>query len=276
MRGRGDEPRSPAYHADLTTDYGIRYVWRGRTTSITGQNAALTLRSLATILGAAHPVGSARTAAKQALKIWLGWRAHRSWELHATNRVCRPAKLRDGRPIWEFLRSNPHWDGPGMGATADGIGAVVTSRFLDHLVRREAACVLYTHLGKVRDRFCPFGERTQTAFRRLANMRERGVIQVTTTARLLRYITVRDSVRFRASRFGERVHVEIQSVDDPVRGAYKPSADDVMGLTFAISECRDIKVTLGNGPALDCHVVRAGSRAIASVRWRPLAFPDAV
>ena len=42
MRGNGDVPGSTAYHADLTAAYGIRYVWRGRTTSITGQDASIT------------------------------------------------------------------------------------------------------------------------------------------------------------------------------------------------------------------------------------------
>ena len=38
MRGHGDEPGHPAYHADLSAAHGIRYVWRGRVTSVTGQD----------------------------------------------------------------------------------------------------------------------------------------------------------------------------------------------------------------------------------------------
>ena len=238
MRGSGDVPGSPAYHADLTAAYGIRYVWRGRTTSITGQDTPIRLRSLKSILDPTHPVASTRTAAKQAVKIWLGRLSHTSWEMHAANRVCRPSRLRDGRPVWEFLRSNPHWAGPGIGATADGIASVLTQRFLDQLVQREAVCALYTHLGKVKDPRCPFGERTQAAFRRLAAMHERGAIHVTTTHRLLRYLTVRDSVRFTTSRVAGRTVIVIQSVEDPVSGSYEPSPDDVIGLTFANESLR--------------------------------------
>jgi hypothetical protein len=273
MRGSGDVPGSASYHADLTTAYGIRYVWRGRTTSLTGQDAPVTLRSLKVILDPTHPVGSARTAVKQAVKVWLGRLSHARWELHAANRVCRPSRLRDGRPVWEFLRSNPHWAGSGIGATADGIASVLTQRFLDLLVQREAACVLYTHLGKVKDPYCPFGERTQAAFRRLAAMHERGAIHVTTTHRLLRYLTVRDSVRFAVSRLPGRTAIVIQSVEDPVCGSYDPSPADVIGLTFVMDRCDEAEVSLRSGLPLDCDVIQDGPRTIASVRWPRLALP---
>jgi hypothetical protein len=274
MRGSGDMPGSMAYHADLTAAYGIRYVWRGRTTSITGQDAPLTLQSLKNILDPAHPLSSTRTAAKQAAKIWLGRLSHTSWEMHTANRACRPSRLRDGRPVWEFLRSNPHWAGPGIGATANGVASVLTERFLDQLVQREAVCALYTHLGKVKDPRCPFGESTQAAFRRLAAMHEKRAIHVTTTHRLLRYLTVRDSVRFTTSRIAGRTVIAIQSVEDPVCGAYEPSPDDVIGLTFVMNRCDTVEVSLRHGLSLDCDVIHDGLRTIASVRWRRLTFPD--
>jgi hypothetical protein len=274
MRGSGDVPGSAAYHADLTAAYGIRYVWRGRTTSITGQETPISLRSLASILDPAHPVRSTRTAAKQAVKIWLGRLSHTSWEMHAANRVCRPSRLRDGRPVWEFLRSNPHWAGTGIGATADGIASVLTQPFLDQLVQREAVCALYTHLGKVKDPRCPFGEGTQAAFRRLAATHERGAIHVTTTHRLLRYLTVRDSVRFTTSRLPGRTVIVIQSVEDSVCGPYEPSPDDVIGLTFVMNRCDMVEVSLRGGRPLDCDIVHDGPRTIACVRWPRLTFPD--
>jgi hypothetical protein len=274
MRGNGDVPGSEAYHADVTTAYGIRFVWRGRTTSITGQDAPITRDSLQSILDPAHPLGSAVTAAKQAVKIWLGRRAHPHWQMHAANRVCRPSRLRDGRPVWEFLRSNPHWAGPGIGATADGIASVLTQRFFDRLVQREGVCVLYTHLGKINNPHCPLGPRTQAAFRRLATMRQRHAIHVTTTHRLLRYVTVRDSVRFTASRVGPRTVIVIHSVDDPVSGPYEPSPDDVMGLTFVMNRCEMAEVVLRDGFPLPCDIAHEGTRTVASVRWRALTFPD--
>jgi len=274
MQGHGDELDAPAYHADLTTDHGICYVWRGRTTSLTGQDAPFALRSLAQIIDAAHPGSSLRTAVKQAVKIWLGRRGHPCWQMHAANVVCRPSRLRDGRLIWEFLRSNPHSAGPGIGATAHGIGAVLTQRFLDRLVQRESVCVLYTHLGKITDPNCPLGPRSQAAFRRLAAMRERQAIHVTTTHRVLRYLTIRDSVRFLASRADEYTEIVIESIEDPVIGSYDPSPDDVIGLTFVMDRCRSVTVALRDGRQLDCDIVHDGPRTLACIRWRSLIFPD--
>jgi hypothetical protein len=274
MRGGGDLPGSAAYHADLTTAYGIHYVWRGRTTSITGQNTPVEVQTLKTIFDPAHPVGSARTAAKQAVKHWLGRHAHPRWEMHAANRVCRPTTLRDGRPVWEFLRSNPHWAGPGIGATADGIGGVLTARMLDSLVRSESVCVLYTHLGKVRDPRCPLGASAQSAFRRLARMREAGTIFVTTTHRLLRYLTLRDSVRVRAYRVDGQVMICIGQIDDPVLGSFIPTPDDLIGLTFVLDRCDVVTVSLASGRVVTCNAVHNGDKTIASVPWRPLVFPD--
>jgi hypothetical protein len=274
MRGSGDVAGATPYHADLATAYGIRYVWRGRTTSIVGQNTSLGLTSLKSILDPAHPFGSARTAAKQAVKIGLGKLHHTRWDMHATNRVCRLSRLRDGRPVWEFLRSNPHWSGPGIGATAEGIASVLSQRFLDQLVQGEGVCVLYTHLGKVNDPHCPFTQHTQAAFRRLAAMRERRAIHVTTTHRLLRYLTVRDSVRFTTSRLGDRTSIVIQAVDDPICGSYDPAPDDVIGLTFLVNRRDMVEVSLRNGRSLDCDVIQDGLRTIACVRWRHLTFPQ--
>jgi hypothetical protein len=141
-------------------------------------------------------------------------------------------------------------------------------------VHREGVCALYTHLGKVKDPRCPFGERTQAAFRRLAAMHERGAIHVTTTHRLLRYLTVRDSVRFTASRTAGRTVIVIQAVEDPVCGPYDPSPDGVIGLTFVMNRCDTVEVSLRGGLPLDCDIVHDGPRTIASVRWRRLTFPD--
>ncbi len=211
---------------------------------------------------------------KEVAKIWLGVRAHPQWEMHALNRVCRPSVLRDGQRIWEFMRSNPHWAGPGRGDTADELGGVLTASMLDILVRSESACVLYTHLGKVSNPRCPFGESTQAALRRLAGMRAAGQILVTTTHRLLRYLTVRDRVRVRASRIGGRVMVSIGQVDDPALGAFMPSLDDLIGLTFVLDRSEVVTVSLASGQIVSCDVVHDGDKTIAAVPWRPLVFPD--
>ncbi len=273
MVGSGDVPSTAAYHADLTLRHGIRYVWRGRTTSVVGQDHPLSARSVAAIFSGRHPLASTRTIAKQSAKIWLGSRGDARWDMHALNRVCRPTVLRDGQPVWELLRSNPHWAGPGQGDTADGIASILTARMLERLVRSEGVCVLYTHLGKVRDVRRPFGEPTQAAFRRLAAMRAAGTIGVTTTHRLLRYLTVRESVRVTASRCDDSVTIAIGQVEDPVQGTFTPSLDDVMGLTFVVDRCGSVTISVAGDQMARCELVHRGETTIASVPWKPLAFP---
>lgn len=184
MQGHGDEPDHPAYHADLTLGYGIRHVWRGRTSSVIGQDRTF---SLSSISSARHPLASARTLAKEAVKQVLARRGHPKYGPHAGNPLVVAASLRDGQPIREFIRCNPSWGGVSCHDRGDAIHEVLTAHFLDRLAERKASCILYTHLGKLergatRYRFQPAVVR---AFRLLAEYQQSGKLHVTTTARLL-------------------------------------------------------------------------------------------
>lgn len=184
MRGHGDEPDHPAYHADLTMSYGIRHVWRGRTSSVIGQDRPFCLRSIGS---ARHPLDSVRTLGKEAVKQILARNGHTKYWPHAGNPLVVETLLRDGQPIREFVRCNPSWGGVSCHDRGDGIHEVLTRRFLDRLVARKAPCILYTHLGKLergrtRRQFQPV---VVKAFRLLAEFQQNGKLQVTTTARLL-------------------------------------------------------------------------------------------
>lgn len=184
MQGHGDEPGHSAYHADLTLSYGIRYVWRGRVTSVIGQDCPFSLRSIGSLR---HPFASARTVAKESVKQVLGRLGCGKYGLHAGNRLSMPATLRDGQSICEFIRCNPSWGGVSFDDRGDGIHELLTQRFLDRLVERSAPCILYTHLGKLergqtRNRFGPL---VVNAFRLLAEYHRAGKLHVVTTARLL-------------------------------------------------------------------------------------------
>lgn len=274
MRGQGDMIGSEAYHANLTLAYGIRYVWRGRTTGLIGQDAPVNPRAFADLIVAAHPLASMRTAGKEVVKAILGRNGHPRWQMYGANEVCRPSKLRDGQPIWEFLRSNPYWGGSGQGETADGIADVLTPRMLDALVRRRGVCILYTHLGKVRDPQQPFGTATCKAFRLLARYRDEGRILVTTTRRLLRYLTVRSGLRYSASRVGDAIEIALDSVDDPVSGVRVPSREDVDGMTFEVPGGSRVQIVLkGQGP-IDSETVRRGDAGFVTIPWRRLTLPS--
>lgn len=197
MRGHGDEPGHPAYHADLTFAHGIRYVWRGRVTSVIGQDQPA---SLAGIADWRHPVGSWKTILKETLKQTLARCGNRKYSLHAPNQTIRPVRLRDNEcEGYEFLRCNPHWQGVSTHDTGWGIGQVLTERFLDRLVARRGNCILYTHLGKLGPGKRTFDEATVQGFRRLADYYRSGKILVTTTRRLLDLRSANDTKAAKAS-----------------------------------------------------------------------------
>ncbi len=196
MQGHGDERGHPAYHADLTLQYGIKYVWRGRVTSVIGQNRPFRVLELISDLcpltsdlrsSISHLPSSLITVAKECSKQGLARCGSRKYALHAENSVLTGCSLRDGSNALEFLRCNPHWGGVSCGDRGDRIHEVLTPHFLDGLVERRAACILYTHLGKLSqgpDR-CRFSRPVVGALRLLAQYHRSGKILVTSTRNLL-------------------------------------------------------------------------------------------
>lgn len=273
MRGSGDLPESPAYHADLTCGFGVRYVCRGRVTSVTGQEVPARLGGIFT---PAHPIASARTLGKETAKRWLARRGAGKYAIHGPNRVLRPETLRDGRAVLEMLRCNPHWGGVSAGDTAAGLGEVLTRPFLDRLVRREGACLLYTHMGKVRDAREPFDARTRAGLRLLAEYFRDGRLLVTTTRRLLGCVRAAREVEaeVRRTRDGSAIIEARQNAAAAARlGAL--AAEDCEGLTVYLDDARgcaarvmgrDMDTWVGNGAD------QTGRRSV-SAAWRGRAFP---
>ncbi|HUU17725.1 MAG TPA: hypothetical protein VMW72_11285 [Sedimentisphaerales bacterium] len=149
MQGHGDELNHEAYHADLTVGYGIKYVWRGRVTSITGQDIPA---SLSGIFNWRHPVKSSRTLFKEAAKRKLARKGNHKYAIHEPNEtLCPTVLLRDKSKVYEFLRCNPHWGGVSSCDQGKHIGEVLTDGMLKRLISQGGTCVLYTHLGKIDD-----------------------------------------------------------------------------------------------------------------------------
>jgi len=266
MRGHGDQVDHPAYHADLTVAHGVRYVWRGRVTSVTGQGVRSRLTGIWT---PRHPGGSARTLATEAAKHALSRCGSRKYAMHAPNRVLRRVTLRDGRPAWEFLRSNPHYGGVSSAETAGGIAGVLTEHMLSRLVSREGVCILYTHLGKVDDPACPFDPAVVEALRRLSAEAAHGKILVATTRRTLDYLRMRDSLQFHTRCERDRSCVDVQ-LDDGV----DPAA--AAGLTFYHTRYVATEVRINGEPVAHLRVNPPDhtGRPSVSVPWPRLEFPQ--
>jgi len=266
MRGYGDVASAAAYHADLSLRYGLKYVWRGRVTSVIGQEVP---RSLVGLFSPAHPMASTLTITKEATKAMVGLRGNPKYAPHARNSLTFHATLRDGQSVTEFLRSNPHFAGPSGGDTATGVAEVLTDRFLRVLAARGGFCILYTHLGKVLNPAEPFGPATRAAFRRLAAHVSDGSVMVTTTRRLLGYQTTVRSASVCANRAENATWVAVT-----VPNAVTPS--DLQGLTIHVPNADEVRLTV-NGREMTglLHKNPADStgRLSVSLPWQRLEFP---
>ena len=271
MQGHGDDPGHEAYHADLTIDHGIQYVWRGRVTSVTGQDITSDLRKILTLR---HPMKSTRTLFKESAKRKLARKGNHKYAMHGPNETIRRTTLRDGNPVYEFMRCNPHWGGVSSCDQGRHIGDVLTDSFLNRLVERGGTCILYTHLGKIDDPTVPFSEKTVRAFNRLAKEFHEGRILVTTTRRLLEYRRSVREIEWTSTEDANHNYITIKTKsDDNISGSLSES--DFAGLTFYVPDPETTCMTIDgrevpnlerNGPD------HTGQRSV-SLPWPKLEFP---
>ena len=273
MCGHGDEPGHEAYHADLTTGHGVRYVWRGRVTSVTGQDVRPRFGGL---FSAAHPLASGRTLAREVAKHVLARSGSGKYAMHGPNELMRPVALRDGRGAYEFMRCNPHWGGLGSCDRGSRIGSVLTADALDRLVDRQGTCVLYTHLGKIEDPQRPFGPSAVEGFRRLAGLHRQGKLLVTTTRRLLGFHRALRELSFTVERRDGNVRVDLSTIGrDSMDGLGSLPQTDLAGLTFYVPQPERTRVFV-DGRQADpiSNAPDHTHRPSVSLPWHALEFPQ--
>jgi hypothetical protein len=269
MRGCGDIPDHQAYHADLSAQYGIRYIWRGRVTSNIGQNTTASYRDLFQF---DHPAQSGRTIAKEFVKHVLGRLGYSKYRLNALNDVMTQISLRDGRKMFEFLRSNPCWQSVSASATAQGLGNVLTDSFLTDLIRRQGFCILYTHLGKIKNPHQPFSPKTQSALARLAQYAHTGRILVTTTSRLLDYVLASHNISIAATFSNTKPTINLIRHDIP---DHNIRSCDIPLDGISINIPTDIQCDLLiDGKPIACDRHRSVDLTTLSIPWPKLKFPE--
>ena len=272
MQGHGDEVGHEAYHADLTTGYGIKYVWCGRVTSITGQDVPA---SLGGIFQYNHPIASGQTLLKEVAKRKLAQKGNRKYAMHGPNQTLCPTTLRDKNKVYEFMRCNPHWGGVSSCDQGRHIGEVLTRDMLNRLIQRGGTCMLYTHLGKIDDIQVPFNKKTVVAFRQLAEEFHSGRILVTTTRRLLGYRRAVREITYDSHWNGRNLSIDI-STQNAKACVGKLSAGDLNGLTFYVPNPEKTSVII-DGRKIT-QLMRSSpdytGRPSISLPWLMLEFPD--
>jgi hypothetical protein len=271
MEGHGDEPGHEAYHADLTIDYGIKYVWRGRITSITGQDVSANLGGM---FRWDHSVTSGRTLFKEVAKRGLARCGNQKYAMHGPNMTLRRSILRDHRPIYEFMRCNPYWGGLTSCEEGRYIGQVLTNDMLNRLIERGGTCILYTHLGKIDDPNIPFDKSGVDAFRRLSEMSQCGDILVTTTRRLLGYRHAVSEIDFNCSWDNGTLQINLNTptIENSTDKLY---TSDLSGLTFYVNDPEKTNMTIDGREIIN---IRRNPRdhtgqSSISIDWPVLEFP---
>ncbi len=272
MQGHGDEPGHDAYHADLTIGYGVKYVWRARVTSITGQDVPADLGGIFTWK---HPVKSGRTLLKEMAKRHLARRGNHKYVIHGPNETLRQIRLRDENPAYEFLRCNPHWGGISSCEEGRHIGKVLTKAFLNRLVARGGTCILYTHLGKIDNPEMPFDRSAVESFRRLSQAYRSGSILVATTHRVLRYRRAVREIVFKCTSNEKGLHIELDA-KAPSSPVGRLSVNDLCGLTFYVPDPETTHVTIDGKqvPDLQRNPPDHTARPSISLPWPVWEFPD--
>lgn len=261
MRGNGDVVESEVYHADLTTDFGIKYVWVGRVTSVLGQNVN---RSLCGIWNQKYPIISAKTLLKETAKGVLAHGKSSKYAMHGPNQLFREIQLRSGHKVYEFMRSSPHWGGVSFNDRAEGLIEVLSESTLSRLVEREGVSIIYIHLGKL-DGPEPFSPATKNALELLARYSQDKIL-VTTTSRILRYCQAIRDINLSLSQEGEHIGIDVSS---------EGSEKDLEGLSIYTPDPNKTHITINGKEAKNIQhnaPDHTGQQSV-SLPWRPLEFP---
>ena len=263
MKGSGDIPGSEAYHADLTIDYGIKYLWKGRVTSVIGQNAPLSYKGLYSY---DNLYQSVVTITKDLAKSILGSNGYTKYSMHSGNKLLRKIVMRDGQRAFEFIRCNPNWKGVSEFETADGIGKVIKEKILNRLVERQSICILYTHLGKITNKEKIFSIETRKAFNRLSEFQRDGKLLVATTRRLLGYCRMINEVNV-SLKIVERVLI--------INVKYTGPYNDLNGLSLMINEnFEKIVMKINNKLAEGVDkLVLDKKNIVIKIPWNKLYYP---
>lgn len=272
MAGQGDVPTSPAYHADLTIAHGVQYVSLGQGAPVIGQNRPF---SLARLWRSDHPAASASILARTAAKYVVSRAGAAHYRMFAPNRLLRRTKLRDGQPVFEFTRWNPHWRGLNE-ANAYAIASALTERVLDRLTARQGASILYTHLAQPTPGE-PFPPQTRAGFERLAEYSRRGDILVTTTRRLLGFCRATEEVRYTtAFQPNGETTIDLDTRSNAPPHGHPLEPEDLQGLTFYVNDPKRVSMTVDGTPM---HDLRHNGpdhtgRPSVSIPWKPLEYPQ--
>ncbi len=243
--GFGDHVGTPTYHADITLAYGIKFVWLGRVTMITGQSVPITPMTFISIFDSDHPYESFTNIGKEFAKNILAQFGSKKYAMHKKNELIRITRLDDGQKVYEFMRYDNYWKGVGRGAYSKPMADVISKEHLDYLKNVGGYMVVYTHLGMNAGCAQYIPEKTQNALRLLADEYRNGNIYVTTTSKLLNYYINQKYLNWSYKLKDNATIISVYTVNDEVFGSFIPTINDLQGITFYVPNTNKTRIFIG-------------------------------
>lgn len=290
----GDDPDSPSYNLDLLRAAGFRFYWidvmfendrLGE--NMVPERIASDLRNYPyqRWLRITERISREEPGARREVMTGLGDVRAEHVARYLSNNLLVPTMGRDDNAFWAFKRFRGH-EAPNTASFALQAG----SQQLDRLEDAEGACVIYQHFGVWRALGRPKGHASHVesrspllddnavwAFRDIAARQADGRLFVTTTARLLGYLWLRDRLRFSVTDSDAGLTITVQLTDCPIAGPAPVSAEEMAGLAFLVpSGTGPVRLVTAEGTILparrEADPVNPGSDAVY-LPWKRLEFP---
>lgn len=291
---RGDVPENPYYCLDLLKAFGFRFFWLESGISYEKFGNELEYRS-------EHEL--ARAIRRYPWAPWLrriegnsvyplelpGDRDEQRRRLVTFfNRTLIPVDGRDGNKILSFKRQR-HFDQPVMST----FSLQVSEAGLDALEEMHGVAIVYQHFGlsgprgRSPERSQPerkkitqpsLDEHARARWRDIAARFHSGRLWVATTSRMLRYLWLRDALRFSVARTEDAWHVTLHEMNCSAYGREHISVGDMNGLSLSVPASAPEVVVTVDGWKAPLPVRRAADRGwpgrdAVFLPWSPLEWP---
>ena len=236
---KGDDPQSPYYTADLVHDLGIKFYWWSEVLPW-----PLSSQLKSRTLGVRARLGL--NMLKNLIKSLSGHR-NKIRDASQLTSLGQPVVLHDRRRLIGFTRFNRCSQGVWSLPTRHTLRYSLSHRVLNELLEDEGYLILYTHLGLP----CEHGDKIfpgpdEEALFRLASHYNDGNIWVAPTGRLLTYWLANKYLVWGAVQEGEKIVINLLSIDDPLTGPRQPLQNELSGLCFYTPNPNETVIRIGN------------------------------